>query len=320
MRSISLRTRNKEEANRNAKAAKMPELEQAAKINALTAETVTRILVGRKQTGTDAFNAWRDWANVVGLTPNTVTRYETYIGAFLRAGGFDVRSVAGVRDSDVDSFVNPSDDPITANTRRNRLCALHSFFAVAVAKGFVAANPAALIRVKLDGLTFEQKEPKVRTPFTELELDLLRTIDDPFWKTFVLLGEHYGFRVSDVAQLEWSSFAKPGVIVVWTDKRDKRLELPLVSEVAEHVTVLPHVNKTYVFPKERETAIDTALRSKLSLYFGRKIERLGISHGNTHNLRHTFASKRAELGDTVDQIREKLGHTSAETTEGYIHV
>lgn len=302
-----------------AKQARMAELESAAKVNALTAETVTRILVGRKQTGLDAFNAWKDWANVVGLTPNTVARYETYILRFLRDSGLNARSLASCTDKELDDFINPHDD-IVANTRRNRLCALQSFFAVAVAKGFTVTNPAAIIQVKMEGLTFEQKETKVREPFTDVELKKLRQIEDPFYRTFVLLGEHYGFRISDVAQLEWASFNDPNSVIIWTDKREKRIALPITKEVKEHINSLPHTDSTYVFPEQRATAIDTALRSKLSLYFGRVIKRLGIEGKNTHCLRHTFASKRAGLGDTVDEIRVKLGHTSVDTTIGYIHV
>jgi integrase len=317
-REISLKTRSKTEAASWAKEAKIADLESAAKVNALTAETVSRILVGRKQTGLDASNAWRDWAVAVGLTPNTIERYATYIRCFLRDSGFDTKSLAGVKDSDVDRFVNPV-GKIVVNTRKNRLCALQSLFSVACAKGFTIGNPAAATRVKLAGLSFQQKEAKVRVPFTDAEIVLLRTIEDPFWATFVLLGEHYGFRVSDVAQLERASLSKPGMIIVYTDKRDRRIEMPLDPAVKKHLLALPVTDKTYFFPEQRAVAVDTALRSTLSTYFGRTIQRLGIYHKNTHCLRHSFASKRASLGDTVDEIRLKLGHESVETTAGYIH-
>lgn len=290
----------------------------AGKVNALTAETVTRILVGRKQTGRQAFEAWKDWAETVGLTPNTIHRYETYILLFLREQKFETSSLAGAKDSDVDKFVNPVGSGIVANTRRNRLCAMQSFFAVVASKGYVATDISAVIRVKLDGLSFHQKEPKRRVPFTDLELAVLRRIEDPFWRTFVLLGEYYGFRVSDVAQLEWASFDRPGMIIVWTDKRDTRLELPLDPEVSTHMQTLERRGR-YVFPEQRATSINVDQRSMLSTYFIRELARHGIVGKSTHCLRHTFATKRAGLGDTVDQIRQKMGHASTATTEIYIH-
>jgi len=46
-------------------------------------------------------------------------------------------------------------------------------------------------------LTFEQKEKQTREPFTELELDVLSSIEDPFWKFAIHLSLHYGLRLSD---------------------------------------------------------------------------------------------------------------------------
>lgn len=318
-RRISLKTRSKADAAKNAKEAKIAELESAAKVNALTAETVTRILSGRRLTGKEAYQAWSEWAGVVGLTPNTQVRYGTYIQRFLRDSGFEDRPVASIQDTDIDRFVNPgAQHRIVVATRRNRLCALQSFFAVALSKGFTAANPAALVKIKFAGLSFQQKEGKTREPFTEAEMQKLRSLEDPFQRTLVLLGEHYGLRLSDVAQLERAALGRD-TITVWTDKRDKRLRLPLVPEVRDHLHSLPVTDPVYFFPKEREIAIDTALRSKLSLYFGRAVQRLGIDGKSAHCLRHTFATRRAGLGESIDEIREKLGHSSAATTAGYVH-
>lgn len=317
-RRISLKTRSKTDAARHAKEARIAELESAAKVNALTAETVTRILSGRRVTGKDAFQAWSEWASVVGLTPNTQVRYGTYIQRFLRESGYENKPLASAQDAEVDRFVNPPNNRIVVATRRNRLCSLQSFFAVALSKGFTAANPAALVKIKFAGLSFQQKEAKTREPFTDEEMQKLRSLEDPFQRTLVLLGEHYGLRLSDVAQLERAALGRD-TLTVWTDKRDKRLSLPLTPEVRDHLHSLPVTDPVYFFPQEREIAIDTALRSKLSLYFGRAVQRLGIDGKSAHCLRHTFATRRAGMGESIDEIREKLGHSSAATTEGYVH-
>lgn len=96
----------------------------------------------------------------------------------------------------------------------------------------------------------EQKEPSPREPFTEDELPLLRTIEDPFWRTFVLLGENFGFRVSDVARLEWTSFSRPRKILVWTDKHDRRIELPASREVLDHIRTLPKEDPSMSSPSK----------------------------------------------------------------------
>lgn len=48
------------------------------------------------------------------------------------------------------------------------------------------------------------------------------------------------------------------------------------------------------------------------------MKRLGIHGKSFHCLRHTFATRRAQLGDTIDEIRLKMGHVSTATTEGYV--
>lgn len=312
---ISLKTRNKSEANKLAREGKLAELERAKHLNLLTAEAVTRLTAGGRVTGEQALEAWSKWASTVGLSPNTVARYSQDIRGYLRSFGGENQPLARANEVTVDAFVNGK---CSASTRRNRLSALQSFYAVCVAKGFAVGDPSKLVRVRLNDLSLEQKEPAAREPFTDSEMRILRSLEDPFWATFVLLGEHYGFRISDVAQLEWASIRKD-TILVWADKYDVRLELPLADNVRQHLMDLPRLDPDYVFPAQAALAQDPQKRSMLSTYFSRLLRRQGITGRNTHNLRHTFASKRAGLGDTPDEIRQKMGHVYVETTKSYIH-
>jgi hypothetical protein len=53
-------------------------------------------------------------------------------------------------------------DEASVSTRNMRKASLDNFFKVCTAEGLVVRNPAALSKVKMHTLTFEQKEPKVR--------------------------------------------------------------------------------------------------------------------------------------------------------------
>jgi integrase len=318
-RRLSLKTRNEADAHRVARDSKLAELEAAAKVNALTAETVARIVTGRSMSGADVFAAWSDWLQLVGLAPNTRAQYQSHVRQFLRESGFETRALAGLNERHVDAFVNPRDD-IVANTRRSRLAALSSLFGYTHAKGFTIGNPASLVRVRLSGLSFHQKEATRRVPFTDAEMVLLRSIESPFWSTFVLLGENFGLRLSDVAQLERACIAKPGVIIIWTDKRDRRLELPLDAKVREHLEALESCHASLFFPREAAIVADPKRRAIVSVEFARLLRRLGIAGKSAHCLRNTFASKRAEMGQSIDEIRQQLGHASARTTTRYVDV
>lgn len=56
----------------------------------------------------------------------------------------------------------------------------------------------------------------------------------------------------------------------------------------------------------------------LPVYFKRILMRHGITDKCTHNMRHTFATRRAGLGESVDVIRRKMGHALPATT-GRVH-
>lgn len=321
---INLRTKNLTEAKRLAKEAKLEEIEFAAKANLLTAEAVQRLSAGGKVTGERALDRWREMADkALGLTPATRHSYEGHIKRFLVTTKLVDRPISVASFEHVDSFVNAQDEA-SASTRNMRKASIDSFFHICAAEGLVVRNPATLSKVKLGRLTFEQKEPKVRLPFSDLELDQLSKLESPFWRAACHLSLEYGLRLSDIAKLEWGSFLKPGKLIVWTDKHDRRIELPLHPDTMRLIrgvddSPFEWPPPRWVFPEQAETASDPSNRAKLSVYFSRHLKRLGIHGKSFHCLRHTFATRRAQLGDTIDEIRLKMGHVSTATTEGYVH-
>lgn len=275
-------------------------------------------------TGTRALERWREMADkALGLTPATRHSYEGHIKRFLVITELNDRPISAASFEHVDQFVNAPDEA-SVSTRNMRKASLDNFFKVCTAEGLVVRNPAALSKVKLHALTFEQKEPKVREPLTDLEIDQLSRLESPFWRAACHLSLEYGLRLSDIAKLEWGSFDKPGRIIVWTDKHDRRIELPLHPDTMRlHALTSRGANGSHprwVFPEQSAIASDPSDRAKLSVYFSRYCRRLGITGKSFHCLRHTFATRRAKLGDTIDEIRLKMGHVSTATTTGYVHV
>lgn len=308
------------EARAIAKDAKLEEMERAAQVKALTAETFMRIMAGGKTTCDETVDVWRTWAETVNLVPNTRERYETYIRAFLNEQKLGGKPPTAIKFDHLNAFINPENSPIKKATRINRKNALHSWFLVLISRGMIVGNPLAEVRINMNRMDHTQKESKVRSPFTNSELAKLSQISDPFWRAAVTLSLHTGLRLTDICQLEWSCFARPGKIIVWTDKRDVRVELPLTHEIEGALQCIERAHAKYVFPEQRETVLNPRLRSKLSLYFGRELAKLGIEGKSFHCLRHTYATNQSKQpGETVDSIRLRLGHSLATTTAGYIH-
>lgn len=316
---VNLKTSNKREAARLAKAAKLDEIEFASKAELLTAEVVSRLSAKAKVTCETALVEWERWAVTVGLSPKYVHDAKGYLNLMFREFGLEKKSPGIITEGQVDAFVNPPGGQ-SFSTSGVRHAVAKSFFRLCIARGFVVRNPAELVRIKRHKMTHAQKEPKVREAFTEAEVKkLLNQLDDPFWKACVWLGSEVGLRLGDVAKLEWETFQKKNKIVVWTDKRDRRIEMPISAELYQFLKSMPKEHDRFVFPEQAAIHEDMNRRSRLSVYFTRVLAKHDIEGKSAHSLRHTFATRHAAAGTPVDEIREKMGHVSEETTRGYIH-
>lgn len=200
-------------------------------------------------------------------------------------------------------------------------------------------------------MSHEQKEGTDKEPFTEEEVKTILTelradwkraqngqqelfrnpMEVLFWLVASSMAKETGFRLSDIAQLEWRSFAEENHMVVWTGKANRRVELPISEGLRSLMSEVPVNDPTYVFPAQRELILNVKKRSFLSVGFGRLLERLGIKNRSFHSFRHYKATQAYAKMDkeqlarklvevlTLEQIAALLGHADAKTTKNYIH-
>ena len=306
-------------------------LELAAKANALTAETVTAIVAGKKITAATAADQWLDWLRT-NREISTVTNHGYYVAAWLERLDAKTWPIARLTEQHVDSYVNEKSD-VTAATRGSRLAAICSFFMFCAARGYVVGNPAVLVEVRLRDLTHEQKEPKKRVPITADEYRRIMAWPaeeltlGKFMAAATAIGYWTGLRLADIARLEWPCFTGTELIV-WTGKRDKRVALPLsdpligsgqLKMVLLGVAEDARPGARYLFPDAHKIATDPTDRAKLSVYYGRLLERVGIEGKSFHCLRHAFVTRLKKAGVTIEEIGRAVGHSNTKTTEGYAH-
>ncbi len=255
----------------------------------------------------------------MGLQPTTRSNYKLTIASFLRDTGLEARPVSAITDTAATQWVNSAG---TIATRMARLKAIKSFAAVLSAKGLVAGSPAAAIRVRYNDLTHAQKESDARQPFTPEEVKLLLENLPVDWAAMSALSLATGFRLGDCAMVEHDCFLDKdrSAVAIWMDKVDRRISLPLPSFVRKKLDALPGRHPRFLFPDLAELASDVKRRPMLSTYFRRHAAKAGVEGKTFHSLRHTFATERAKLGDSIDEIRLKLGHELADTTRIYVHV
>jgi len=327
-RPINLRTGSKEIAVRLSKEARLADIEFAAKAKLLTAEAVQRLSSGGKVTGDKALVTWHAWVATLGRTSRTIHQYRSDIVRFLDKSRLANQPINLVTDEQVDAFVN-ADGAVP--TRKLRLAALQSYFAVCVRHGYVAGDPTSLVRIRRHEMSHEELEPRTQRLFTETEIERLldhtaQRLPDrfgryceasDFWHFAIRFAWDLGFRLGDIAQMRWVSFEVPGRVTVYTDKTRRRLEVP-VTDAAGELLKNMEPGAGYLWPTQAEIAQSETRRAYLPTQFTRICERLDVTPCGFHSLRRGFATRLASLGTSVDEIRERMAHANVATTAKYI--
>lgn len=310
------------------KQAKVSEMETAAKAMTLNGEVLSAIMAGRKITCGQVLEEWVGFRKTLKSAATAQTQAYT-VSDFLTKANLVSKVINRVDSEHIDAYVNAGDAGSRAN-RSARLAAIRSYFDFAAAKTYIVGSPAKIVEVNHRGLTMEQKEPRKRVPFTAAEYKKIVANTEGFFKWATALSYWTGLRLSDVANLEWTSL-RANEVIVWTKKRDARVALPITEpligggELAlillEIMDAIPKAGRTarQIFPDEAATVNNPLTKSKLSTYYGRILTRLGIEGKTFHCLRHSFASRLAAAGKTEEEIGRLIGHADVETTKGYIH-
>jgi integrase len=275
------------------------DLELAARSHRLTHHVVTQIVAGRKVSVQQAFTEWSDWLEACGKAPRTVLCTTTNVAAWIRDMKLEQMVPGVVTEKHINGWINSKDSTDKASSRKVVLSNIRNFCQFCIAKGYTIANPAALVRVRMDILSHAQKEKKETAPLTDAEVTALLNHTEEsgeiFWHVATAIARWVGLRLGDIAQLEWDCFNKPGTIAVWTDKRDKRIELPLTTELANAVAKIPVNSGKYCFPDERKVYTEKS-PGYLSMEFKRICEKAGVEDHSFHDLRRSYATDCARRG------------------------
>lgn len=323
MHEVSTGQTSKAKARQVIKAAKIEELELAAKIGAVQREAVEKIVVGKKILIKDAIEQCLKWMNSIGKSPSTIANVERALLQWAEKTGSERMALRDLDEAAIDEWVN-RDSPIKAGYRNVILAAFKNLCVFSAAKGWISRDPSTLVRVKYHLLTHEQKETTEKKLFTRHQIETLLAKTDPgtFWHSAIAIGAYTGLRLGDVCNLQWSCFSEDRTrMIVWTDKGNTRVDLPVDAPAVlkKAIAAMPVLHDTWCFPDQREICIDPNRRGGLSMQFMRLLEKLGIEGRSFHSFRHTYATEHHKSGEQLFKIRADLGHRSEVTTRRYIH-
>jgi len=288
-----------------------------------------------------ALDQWVEWLDLIGSEASTISSYSQPLYKFCDQNRMGSTTVDQIDEFHLNKMINPKDDTCLA-TRRRKLAGVKSFFKYCNGKGWCGGDPSLLVRVKTKGLSFRQKEPQVKEPFTMEELGLVyryftdylktaerRRVNQPridmasFWLKACDISYWTGLRMGDIICMEWDS-VQGEELVVWTDKRDKRIAIDMTSPhcgggiLVEIFKGIKRADDRFIFPRFRNRYVKQG-HTYFSRNFTRWVRLAKVPRKTFHCLRHTFVSRLAEEGVSMEQISRIVGHSNVVTTEGYRH-
>lgn len=195
------------------------------------------------------------------------------------------------------------DSPISALKKLERL---RSFFNFCVASGWIAANPAKIL-----------KNPIVTNPptlpFTEAELQRILQCAIGKWRVLILVLLYSGLRIGDAVQLTPEQIQE-GRLFLYTQKTNVPVRVPLPDFVLHELGRLPITGGYYFWkrePRSKEaTASGNARRALRRIFNSAQIPK-----GHPHQFRDTFAVRLLKTGVPLQDVSILLGHSSIKVTE-----
>ena len=280
----------------------------------------------------------------IGKSPRTMDNTWREVDMFLEISGVRNKSVKNIDEFKLNDYINKpkrdyrmgtapakktvkdkrkwkkdSDTCTSVGTRRYKLTAIKTFLNYCVAKGWMKTNPALMVRVNIRNVRHSKREPRKKEAFTPEEIRYMVANTEGFWRAAILIGLETGLRMGDIVQLEWDCFTAD-TVTVWTDKKDKRVNLQMSDRLRKTIAFLPCDDELYLFPEERldylsEDEGGRAKRTWFPVTFRRMLLSFGIEGKSFHSLRVTHASRRNQKGEDVEVIAKDLTHSSSRTTK-----
>ncbi len=321
---VSTRCTNRADAERICNNADIEKMEALLKANSLREDVFYKMKGGGKVTNEKALEHYADWSETIGKSGRTVRETVIHVAKFLKTKKLTTKKPGEITEKLISSHINSEASWNKANTRRIMLSAITNYIDYCNAKGWLEGNPAKLVRVNMKKLSHTQKEVAEKEVFTKGEVKWINSMTEGFWNIAVHLAYETGLRIGDICRLECASHnPKKSTIAVWTEKRDKRVELPISKSLNKKLAnwegdEKQSRTKRVFFPVDKARHEDPKKRSYHSVVFRRIMNALGIEGKSFHSLRATYATNASINGRPWWEIAKDLGHSNVATTQVYI--
>lgn len=236
------------------------------------------------------------------LKDSTKRDYRRYLDRLDRSVG--ERPIASLDSNYVHQLTDKLKD--TPGASNHTVAVLRTLFEFAKKRKIISVNPA-------DGIErIGVSEPYRRWP--QEALGAFRRKAPFMMRLAMYFGVYTGQRLSDVISMKWSDY-RGGWIHVRQQKTGQYLAIPVHPHLAAILGAMPRVGETILTSRSG--------RPFHSRVFSRDFLNARTDAGlpgdlSFHGLRHTAASRLAELGKSAPEIMAITGHKSLKLVEHYI--
>jgi len=214
-------------------------------------------------------------------------------------------------------------DGSRSKSARQRVAILGTCLESAVEDGHLTVNPCKGLR-KFAAKSGEA--PAMIEVFTNLELrEILHVAEEPM-RTIVLVLARTGLRLGEALTLQWAdlclgdrryltvrrTWGGGSATVINTPKGDREREVDLSAQAVGALwTQRDRVGRgEWVFPEgDGPTKKRGFQHAWVAL-----LAKAGVRYRKAHTLRHTFATRLIEQGESLPYVQQQLGHQSIQIT------
>lgn len=256
------------------------------------------------------------WLKEQHLRPGSLKGYQRQVaefGSWLGSRSSD--DLRRISVEDLSSYNSWLKGRMGGHSVGHYMARLRTIFHRAHALGYIDADPAALVKIRVE-------KAGRRRPLTMEEVQLLMDhLEHPERRKFripILFGLYYGMRLSDAISRSYEEI-QDGVISFVVQKTGSRISLPLVGELASlsgKGSISPGIAAVTMSRRFRGFVKDCGIAVlRRPAYEG------GESFGDVtfHSLRHTSATFLAEAGVDLKVRQLILGHSTAAMAVHYTH-
>jgi integrase len=225
--------------------------------------------------------------------------------------GFRGKLVSEITTKAIEEYKAKRLKDVSKSTINREIALLSNVFTTAITWKHTMANPVKGVA------RYEEPDPIERLLTVDEEARLLEAASKHLKPILVLLT-NTGLRRNELLSLRWKNvhFATSQLLIPKTNCKRKQLRMvPLNSVARETLRALPKDHEYVFYNKKTGTYI-----RDIKTAFHAACEKAGIEGLRLHDLRHTFATRLRDKGESLTTIMKLMGHSKYETTLRYAHV